>query len=141
MARSLNPELTDLVHTLGLLIRRIRAAADSHDLSLSESSVLRRLEANGPATIADLARAERVKPQSMGATVAALEAASLVTRRPHPTDGRQVLIEITTAGETLRRDTRDAKRAWLAREIATLTPDEQATLFQATRILRRIAEQ
>ena len=61
------------VDAVGLLIRRVRAAAATHDLSWSEAAVLGRLRRHGPATTADLARAEAVRPQSMGATVAALE--------------------------------------------------------------------
>lgn len=133
--------VSDLIHAIGLLIRRLRAAIPSHELSLSERSALRRLETEGPATIADLARAERVRPQSMGATIAALEDAALIQRTPHPTDGRQVLIRITPAGAVLRKDTKDARHAWLAQAISHLTPEEQATLFRAAEILRRIAEQ
>ncbi len=54
-----------------------------------------RLAKDGPATTADLARAESMKPQSMGTTIAALEEMGIVERKPHPTDGRQMNIELT----------------------------------------------
>ena len=63
----------DFSQAIGLLVRRVRAAAASHDLSLTESAVMARLAKEGPATTAELARAESMKPQSMGTTVAALE--------------------------------------------------------------------
>ena len=69
-------EMQDFTQAIGLLVRRLRAAGRSQDLSLTESAVLARLDREGPATTADLARAEGVKPQSMGATVSALETAA-----------------------------------------------------------------
>ena len=62
-------------------------------------------------TTADLARAEFVKPQSMGTTLADLEQAGLVQRRPHPTDGRQVLFALTAEGMEARRQRNIAKTA------------------------------
>ena len=130
----------DFGHAVGLLIRRMRAAAASHELSLTEAAVMSRLANDGPATTADLARAESVKPQSMGATIAALEEMGLVERKPHPSDGRQVNIALTTKGTAVRKRAKDAKRTWLAQAIAQLDEEEQATLFAAGEILQRLAE-
>src|SRR5882757_2691608 len=77
--------------------RRIRSAA-AEELSLTEGAVLVQLDKNGPATTADLARAESVKPQSMGATIASLEERGLVERKPRRTDGRQMNIVVTAKG-------------------------------------------
>ena len=77
---SFEAAVSDFGHAVGLLVRRVRAAAASHDLSWSESAVLARLDRDGPATTADLARAEGITPQSMGTIVATLEAASVVER-------------------------------------------------------------
>src|SRR5580704_2374715 len=90
--------IIDLTQSIGLLIRRVRSAAASHELSWTESAVMARLSRDGPATIAELARAESMKPQSMGTTVAALEERGLVGRKPHPADGRQVNIELSAKG-------------------------------------------
>jgi DNA-binding MarR family transcriptional regulator len=99
MARkTLEISAIDLIQAVGLLMRRVRAAAASHELSLTEAAVMARLAKDGPATTADLARAEGMKPQSMGTTVAALEEMGMVERKPHPTDGRQVNIELTAKG-------------------------------------------
>jgi DNA-binding MarR family transcriptional regulator len=130
----------DFSQAIGLLVRRIRAAAASHELSLTESAVLARLAKDGPATTADLARAESMRPQSMGTTVAALEEIGLVERKPHPTDGRQVNIELTAKGIAVRKSAKDAKRTWLAHAIARLDESEQETLFKAGEIIRRLAE-
>jgi DNA-binding MarR family transcriptional regulator len=138
--KALEIAVIDLTQAIGLLVRRVRAAAASHELSLTEAAVMKRLATNGPATTADLARAESMKPQSMGTTIAALEEMGMVERKPHPTDGRQVNIELTAKGAAVRKSTRDAKRTWLAQAIAQLDEQERETLFNAGEIIKRLAE-
>lgn len=99
-----------------------------------------RLAREGPATTAELARAEGMRPQSMGATIAALEQMGIVERKPHPTDGRQMNIELTAKGEAMRQSAKDAKRTWLAQAIAQLDKREQATLFEAGEIIKRLVD-
>ncbi len=130
----------EFAHAVGLLVRRVRAAAASHELSMTESAVLSRLANDGPATTADLARAEGMKPQSMRSTISALEEMSLVERRPHLTDGRQVLIALSAKGAEVRASAKDAKRTWLAQAIAQLDEREREILFAAGKIIKRIAE-
>lgn len=138
--RTLEIEIVDLIQSIGLLLRRVRAAAAGHELSLTESAVMARLANDGPATIAELARAESVKPQSMGATIAALEEIGLIERKSHPTDGRQMNIELTAKGVAVRKSARDAKRSWLAQAITHLDEQERETLFAAGEIIKRLAE-
>ena len=141
MARkTLDVAVTDLIQSLGLLVRRVRAASASYELSLTEASVMGRLARDGPATTADLARAEGMKPQSMGTTIAALEEMGMVERKPHPTDGRQVNIGLTTKGAAVRKTAKDAKRTWLAQAIAVLDEQEREILFKAGEIIKRLAE-
>ena len=130
----------DLMSALGLLVRRLRVEGPSSDLSWTERLVVSRLAKGGPTTIAELARAEGMKPQSMGATVAALEAEGLVGREPHPTDGRQSQIVLTTRGAEVRDRIRDAKRAWLEQAIAQLGARERDTLFAAGEIIAKMVE-
>jgi DNA-binding MarR family transcriptional regulator len=132
--------VTDFIQAIGLLVRRVRAAAASHELSLTEAAVMARLAKDGPATTADLARAESMKPQSMGTTIAALEEMGLVERKPHPTDGRQVNIELTAKGAAVRKSAGDAKRTWLAQAIAKVDERERETLFKAGEIIKRLVK-
>src|SRR5580700_9951441 len=138
--KTLDLELTDFTQAIGLLMRRVRAAAGSHELSLTEAAVMARLDKDGPATTADLARAEGMKPQSMGTTIAALEEMGMVERKPHPTDGRQVHIALTGKGAAVRKSAKDAKRTWLAQAISQLDEQERVALFKAAEIIRRLAE-
>lgn len=138
--KTLDVAVGDFIQSVGLLTRRVRAAAGSHELSLTESSVLARLAKDGPATIAELARLEAIRPQSMGETVSALEERGFIQRTRHPTDGRQMHIQITTQGAEVRNSARDAKRTWLAHAVTKLDNQDQATLFAAGEIIRRLAE-
>jgi DNA-binding MarR family transcriptional regulator len=102
--------------------------------------VLKRLVEDGAATTAELARSQAVRPQSMGAIVATLEEMGLVVRKPHPTDGRQVHLEVTLKGVAVRKSAGEMKRGWLTEAIGKLSKEEQDTLFAAGKIMRRMAE-
>ena len=136
--KSFQLSVADFGHAIGHLSRRLRAHAAAHGLSLAEASVLARLSREVPATTAGLARAEGMRPQSMGATVAALEQLALVERRAHPTDGRQQHIELTATGTALRKRVGDAKRTWLAHAISRLDERERETLFGAGALIERL---
>src|ERR1700734_1968004 len=125
------PAVTELSLAIGKLARRLRMEANPGELTLSQLTTLARLERSGAMTTADLARAEFVKPQSMGTTLADLEQEGLVQRRPHPTDGRQVLFALTDAGVEARRQRSIAKREWLLAAMARLDPAERQTLIAA----------
>src|SRR5579859_2215710 len=81
----------------GQLRRRLREQSSLGDLTESQLGVLRRLDSEGPATVSALARAEGMRPQSMGANIAALETAGLVSGTPDPNDGRQTIWSLTAA--------------------------------------------
>ena len=132
----------DFAMALGLLVRRIRADAppELQEFSWTQKAVLSRLEKDGPATTADLARAEGVKPQSMGTALELLEKMGLVERKAHPTDGRQINIKLTARGIALRKNTKEATHAWLSRAIAELDRQEQITVFKAGELFKRMAE-
>ena len=134
------PAVAELSLAIGQLIRRLRMETNPDELSWSQTATLARLDKMGAMTTADLARAEFVKPQSMGTTLADLEQAGLVQRRPHPTDGRQVLFALTVEGKEARRQRNIAKREWLLAAMAKLDSAEQRTLLAAAALLKRLAE-
>ena len=132
------PLASELRVVLGHLIRRLRT---EHRFSLSQGSVLGRLDREGPQNTSKLATAERVRPQSMGQTVAELETQGLIARRPDPTDGRRSLIELTDAGRTELHEDRGRREGWLAEAIEENLGDaERETLDEAVRLLGRLAE-
>jgi DNA-binding MarR family transcriptional regulator len=129
----------DLRILLGQLRRRLREQADPEDFTWSQKSALTRLERDGPATVTALARAEGVRPQSMGATIATLEAAGLVIGAPDPRDGRQTLLSLTDACRDWIVASRAAREDWLLQAIQTkFSADEQAELARAVDLLKRL---
>lgn len=139
-AVSLETTIAELSLAVGLLLRRLRTESNPDELTWSQTVVLSRLEQAGSMTTADLARAESVKPQSMGATLAELEREGLVERHAHPTDGRQVLFALTAVGVEARRQRSAAKQKWLLNAMAGLGPSEQQTLISAAALIKRLAE-
>lgn len=133
---------TELTLAFGSLIRRIRATAPSelNELSWTQKSVIVRLDKDGPATAADLARAEGVKSQSMGTALATLEKMGLIERKAHPTDGRRANIVLTAKGKSTRKKTREAKHTWLAHAIEKLDKKEQEKLFAAGEVIKKIVD-
>lgn len=133
---------TELATAVGGMMRRLRAASPIGELSPSMRSVLNRVHTGGPTTIAALARAELVRPQSMRATVGALEERGLLERSPHPSDGRQVVFEFTEEGRRTLQELRRAKYDWLAEAIGSrLGPEEQRTLDEAATLMKRLIEE
>lgn len=138
--KSFDISITEFVQSVAMLVRRVRQAGISNELSMTESMVVSRIDKDGPATTADLARAESMKPQSMGATVASLEHRGIVERKPHSTDGRQMLVHLTAKGTALRKSTREAKHSWIAQAFSQLDEGERRVLFEAGEIIRRVVE-
>jgi len=131
----------ELSGALGRLVRRLRADAAGQGLSLPHASLLKRLEREGPATPAALARAELIRPQSLLTTVNALQEQGLVERTPHPTDGRQVLVELTDRGREQLRQRRELGENALALLMSRrLTPSEQHALSRTVGLLQRLGE-
>jgi DNA-binding MarR family transcriptional regulator len=131
----------DLRALLGKLKRRLRDQAHVGDLTPSQVSVLLRLEKDGAATASSLARAEGMRPQSMGPIIAALEDAGLVSGGPHPTDGRQTLLSLTDACRKWVEEGRAARQDWLTRTLqARLSPEEQDQLAEAVELLKRLVD-
>ena len=127
--------------SIGLLLRRLRQVQADGELTLPESSALTRLDRGGPATSSALARLEQISPQSMGATLSALEARGLVERRPDPADGRRVVISLSEAGLQALRDKRNARIEQLARALSSgFTRSELQQLMAAAPLLERLAQ-
>ncbi len=140
-----DPDVTDVARALrasiGLLLRRLRQVQGEGELTLPESAALTRLDRGGPSTASALARLEQISPQSMGATLGALEARGLVERRPDPGDGRRVLLSVTGAGRQVLQSKRNARTERLAKALAAgFTPSEVRQLEAAAPLLERLAQ-
>jgi DNA-binding MarR family transcriptional regulator len=119
--------------------RRIRSHRGAADLPDPQFNVLAILLREGPLTPGALADVEHVQPPTMTRTVNALVDLGFATKAAHPTDGRQVVVSLTEAGEAEVRETRRRRDAWLADRLRALTAEERGTLAAAAVLLRRIA--
>jgi DNA-binding MarR family transcriptional regulator len=134
---------SDLASQLRLSVvrlnRRLRSQRTDETVSLTQISALATLHRCGPMTPSELAASERVRPPSMTRVIAALEEEGLVSRRDHPTDGRQSIIELSSKGAELLAEEASAKERWLDKRLAELTEDERAILARASEIIDRMA--
>lgn len=127
--------------TIGSLVRKIKQVHSDGDLTLSETSALSRLDRGGPATSSELARRDKISPQSMGTTISALEQRGLIARDRDPADGRRVVLSLTDAGRRVIRDRRGARTELIARALMSgFTGDELEQLRAAAPLLQRLAE-
>jgi DNA-binding MarR family transcriptional regulator len=131
----------ELRGVVGQLRRRLRQVDNADVLTPSQSSVLARLERDGPATQAALAAAEHVRQQSMAATLAVLSELGYLARRRDPDDGRRILISLSDLGQKTVRGVRQHRDEWLTAALANgLTEEERRTIAQAVPLLRRLAQ-
>jgi DNA-binding MarR family transcriptional regulator len=121
------------------LARRLRGERSDSSLTISQIAALSTLERTGPLTPRELAAAERVQPPSMTRIAASLEAAGLVTRTDHPSDGRQVLLAASPEGAALVREDRRRRDAWLAQRLHDLPAEDLEVLRRAAVVLERLA--
>jgi DNA-binding MarR family transcriptional regulator len=104
-------------------------------------TALRWLERGGPMTTSGLAAAERITPQSMAATLAALYGQDYVQRAADPDDRRQILWSVTPAGLAVLAEDRQRRARWLVTAIdEELTDEETARLRDAARLLNKIMD-
>lgn len=129
----------DLRAVVARLLRKFREAGADDTLTPTQASALARLGKGGVATVSSLAAAERVRPQSMAATVEALERVGLVTRSQDPHDGRRQIIDLTDDGRARIEGQREAGAAWLEETLASrMSAAELRTVSEATAILERV---
>ena len=128
-----------LYSSIARLFRALREKSSDHQPSLSHISLLTRLEREGSSTVTELARAEGMRPQSMSATMADLDAAGLVSGVPDPADGRRTILSLTEAGRAAVRGSRVERQDWLTHRIgARLSPTERKQLIAAMELLERL---
>jgi DNA-binding MarR family transcriptional regulator len=142
MPDTLVAEETALASALRLSVvrlnRRLRGQRVDQSVTLTQLAALSTLKAHGPLTPGELAAHEKVQPPSMTRVLAVLEERGLIVRRPHPSDGRQALVDLAGAGRELLAQEVRMREAWLSRRLAELAPDERAVLAAASLIIDKL---
>ncbi|CAI9391285.1 hypothetical protein MICABA_01724 [Microbacterium sp. T2.11-28] len=95
--------VTSIMRAHQLLLARVDETLKPLGLSFARYELLTLLSftREGRMPVGSAARRLQVHPTSVTSTVDRLEAAGLVRREPHPTDGRATLVALTTAGRSL----------------------------------------
>jgi DNA-binding MarR family transcriptional regulator len=121
------------------LNRRLRSQRTSSTVSLTQMAAMSTLYKHGPLTPGELAAKEGVQPPSMTRVIAALEEFGFVSRKPHPTDGRQAIVTLTESGLAYHDAEVSIREAWLDRRLAELDDEERELLSRAAEIIERMA--
>jgi DNA-binding MarR family transcriptional regulator len=135
-------DVTDAVlDSVNLLVRRLRQIQlDAGGLTQPESTALGQLSRVGPTTSAELARLAQISPQSMGATLGALEARGLVERSQDPADGRRVVLSVSELGAKVRADKKNARSEKVTAALsAEFSRSELKRLMDVAPLLERLA--
>jgi DNA-binding MarR family transcriptional regulator len=122
------------------LNRRLRAEADS-GLTASGISALATIGRRGPMPLGELAGAEGVKPPTITATVAALEAEGLVARAADGRDRRVSRVSLTARGRQRLDRARTRKTAYLAARLERLDEVQLEQLDRAVALFELVLEE
>jgi len=125
---------------VGRLARRMKQLYDQSEISFAETSVLSRLDREGPATPGELAAAEHVRPQAMGNTLTALEDRDLIARMPDREDGRRLIVTLRPPGRRLLQAKHDHVNAALRAAMSEFSVADQRHLSRTVQLLDRLAE-
>ena len=136
------PEIAQQLHSAAIhLLRRLRRTDDQMGLSGPRASALSVLVFGGPISLAQLAKAEQVKPPTMARLVDALEAAGLARREANKADLRAVRIRATAKGRKLLLEGRARRLRQLTLLLEGATAAERAALADAVSTLQRLLKQ
>src|ERR1700712_564609 len=132
--------VTSVLRVQQILQQAVDTALRPHDLTFAryEALVLLRFAKTGALPMSLMGQRLQLHPTSITNIVDRLEAAELGRRRPHPTDKRTTLVEITDAG---RRRGEEATASVTAVDfgLAGLSEDEVTSLTALLAKVRRAA--
>jgi DNA-binding MarR family transcriptional regulator len=109
-------------------------------VSPSQESALSTINRIGRPTLGELAQAERVQPPTMTRVIATMEAAGLIVRHGDEGDRRVSRVELTAEGRAALERSKSLKNAYLARQIAKLTPIERSRAAALAALLEQLVE-
>ncbi|MGZ5378436.1 MAG: MarR family winged helix-turn-helix transcriptional regulator [Mycobacterium sp.] len=135
-------ELQRVLSRVFSILRRSDPSRDAatNDLTLAQLSILLTLLEQGPIRMTELAAHERVRTPTTTVAIRRLEKLGLVKRSRDPSDLRAVLVDITPEGLSQHQEALANRRAFLAKLLEKLGPEDLETLSKALVPLERIAE-
>jgi DNA-binding MarR family transcriptional regulator len=135
-------DIAQQLHSVAIhLLRRVRRTDDRMGLSGPRASALSVLVFGGPASLAQLAKAEQVKPPTMVRIVDALEASGLARREANKDDLRAVRIRATAKGRKLLLEGRARRVRQLINLLEGASAAERTALADTVSTLQRLLKQ
>ena len=132
--------VTSVMRAHQILLARVETALRPYDLSFSRFELLRLLafSRTGALPIAKASDRLQVHVTSVTHAIRRLEAAGLVERVPHPTDGRTTLVQITTLGRSTVEDATITLNNEVFSDLG-MSSEESRALVVSIAALRRFA--
>jgi DNA-binding MarR family transcriptional regulator len=132
--------VTSVMRAHQILLARVETALRPYDLSFARYELLRLLafSRNGALPITKASDRLQVHVTSVTHAIRRLEAHGLVTRLPHPTDGRTTLVQITDLGRSTVEDATVTLNKDVFADIG-ISDDESQALAESIETLRRHA--
>jgi DNA-binding MarR family transcriptional regulator len=115
----------------------VRSRLQERGMTYARMRLLGTLHCNGPQIMTSISDELGVTRRNVTALVDALEEEGLVRRRPHPTDRRATVIEMTEQGEQTMDRMYDEHRAEVAELFRDLSEEDRRELVRLLGSLRR----
>lgn len=119
-----------------LYLKWVRSRLQGEGMTYARMRLLGALHCNGPQIMSSISEELGVTRRNVTALVDALEEERLVRRKPHPTDRRATVIEMTDRGEETMDRVYDEHRAAVAELFADLDEKDRSELMRMLGVLR-----
>lgn len=119
-----------------LYMKWVRSRLQDRGMTYARMRLLGALHCGGPQIMTSISDELGVTRRNVTALVDALEEEGLVRRKPHPTDRRATVIEMTTQGERMMDRIYDEHRAAVAELFAELGEEDREELSRMLGALR-----
>ena len=119
-----------------LYLKWVRSRLQDGGMTYARMRLLGALHCNGPQIMSSISDELGVTRRNITALVDALEEEGLVRRKPHPTDRRATVIEMTGQGERTMDRLYDEHRAAVAELFDVLGAEDQGELTRMLGTLR-----
>lgn len=130
-------ELDDAIVRMGRVMasRHLGPECCPESLTLSQTMLLRSLEAHGACKMSEVASLMAIKPPAASAAIAALERDGHVERTHDATDRRVTFVNLTDEGRSALHAAETSRRETMRRYLSVLTEDDIRALIRIHNVL------
>ncbi len=129
--KTTNPAADAICRFVPPFVRFLREGLAKVNVSPARFQILQALKQGGSLSMAELADRLCVTKRNITTLVDGLEKDGLATRRPHPTDRRSTLVELTPDGDILFTEAAKVQRDHLMGLMESLNAGQQRQMAEA----------